>query len=142
MDGLYVFNNPWSVQSMEKATTYALMMHLGLPVPDTWLVPPKEHEPSADLEPTLERYAELFDLAALGERLGYPLYMKPYDGGAWVGVTKIDDDVVLARLSQVEWRDRNALNRELQAVPVHREGQLHPAQDLLEADRPADVGTE
>ena len=42
MDGLYVFNNPWSVQSMEKATTYCAMIRLGLPVPETWLVPPKE----------------------------------------------------------------------------------------------------
>lgn len=91
MDGLYVFNNPWSVQSMEKATTYALMMHLGLPVPDTWLVPPKEHAPSADLEPTLRSYARLFDLEKIGERLGYPMFMKPYDGGAWVGVSRIDD---------------------------------------------------
>ena len=28
MDGLYVFNNPWSVQSMEKATSYAAMTEL------------------------------------------------------------------------------------------------------------------
>ena len=60
-------------------------------MPATWLVPPKEHHPSADLQPTLERYAKLFDLPAIGERLGYPLFMKPYDGGAWVGVSKIDD---------------------------------------------------
>jgi hypothetical protein len=90
MDGLYVFNNPWAVQSMEKATTYAAMMRLGLPVPDTLLVPPKEYEPSDDLKPTLESYAKLFDLDALGEKLGYPLFMKPYDGGAWVGVSKLD----------------------------------------------------
>ena len=92
MDGLYVFNNPWSVQSMEKATTYAAMMHLGLPVPDTWLVPPKEYEPTGDLQPTLTRYARLFDLRDIGDKLGYPLFMKPYDGGAWVGVTKIEDE--------------------------------------------------
>ncbi len=89
-DGLYVFNNPWAVQSMEKATTYTAMMHLGLPVPDTWLIPPKEYEPTDDLAPTLERYARLFDIGAIGDRLGYPLFMKPYDGGAWVGVTKIE----------------------------------------------------
>jgi len=92
MDGLYVFNNPWSVQSMEKQTTYCAMMHLGFPIPDTWLVPPKEYEPTADLEPTLSQYARLFDLGRIGSELGYPLFMKPYDGGAWVGVTKIDDD--------------------------------------------------
>ncbi len=96
MNDLYVFNNPWSVQSMEKATTYCLMMHLGLPVPETWLVPPKSHEPAEDLEPTLG-YARLFDLEAIGSRLGYPLYMKPYDGGAWVGVTRIEDAEQLTR---------------------------------------------
>jgi len=90
MDGLYVFNNPWSVQSMEKATTYCAMIDLGMPIPETWLVPPREYEPSEDLEPTLRSYARLFDLRALGDKIGYPLFIKPYDGGGWVGVSKID----------------------------------------------------
>ncbi len=91
LDDMYVFNNPWSVQSMEKQTTYCAMMRLGMPIPKTWLVPPKEHEESADLEPTLTRYAKYFDLKSLGETVGYPLFMKPYDGGGWVGVSKVDD---------------------------------------------------
>jgi hypothetical protein len=91
MDGLYVFNNPWSVQSMEKATSYAAMTELGLPVPDTWIVPPKEYEQSVDLDPTLQRYARMFDLSEIGGKLGYPMFMKPYDGGAWVGVSRIDN---------------------------------------------------
>jgi hypothetical protein len=91
LDGLYVLNNPWALQSMEKQTTYAGMMKLGLPVPETWMVPPKEHLPSADLKPTLERYAQLFELDKVGEALGYPLFMKPYDGGAWIGVTRINN---------------------------------------------------
>ena len=91
MDGVYVFNNPWSVQSMEKQTTYCAMMRLGLPIPDTILVPPKDYDDSPDLAPTLEKYAKLFDLGDLGDKLGYPLFMKPYDGGGWVGVSKIDD---------------------------------------------------
>jgi hypothetical protein len=92
MDGLYVFNNPWSLQSMEKHTSYCAMMRLGLPVPETWMVPPKEYEDTADLEPTLRRYAEMFDLGKVGDRLGFPMFMKPYDGGAWVGVSKIESD--------------------------------------------------
>ena len=95
MDGLYVFNNPWSVQSMEKCTTYCAMMHLGLPIPETWLVPPKAYEPSDDLEPTLKRYAKLFSLDDLGKQLGYPLFIKPYNTGGWVGVSKIDDSAML-----------------------------------------------
>ncbi len=91
MDGLYVFNNPWSVQSMEKQTTYCAMMRLGLPIPPTWLVPPKAYEPSDDLAVTLERYARLFDIGAVGEQVGFPLYMKPYDGGGWRGVSRAEN---------------------------------------------------
>jgi hypothetical protein len=88
---MYVFNNPWSLQSMEKQTTYAAMMRLGFPVPETWMIPPKEYDQSDDLESTLSRYAKLFDLGAIGDEIGFPLYMKPYDGGAWVGVTRINN---------------------------------------------------
>ena len=95
MDGLYVFNNPWAVQSMEKHTTYCAMMHLGMPIPETVMVPPKSYEPLPDLRPTLESYAKLFDLGAIGKKLGYPIFMKPYDGGGWKGVSKIDDDAAL-----------------------------------------------
>jgi len=95
MDDLYVFNNPWAIQAMEKHTTYGAMMRLGLPVPETWLIPPKEYEPKPDLQPTLERYARLFDLGAVGKSLGYPMFMKPYDGGGWAGVSRIDSEAAL-----------------------------------------------
>lgn len=95
MDDLYVFNNPWSVQSMEKQTTYCAMIALGLPIPETWLVPPKEYDPKEDLQTTLERYARLFDLGQIGAKLGYPMFMKPYDGGGWKGVSRIDNEDAL-----------------------------------------------
>ena len=92
LDDLYVFNNPWSVQSVEKHTSYCAMMRLGMPIPPTWLIPPKEYEEQADLQKTLERYAKIFDLKEVGDALGYPSFLKPYDGGGWVGVNKVDDD--------------------------------------------------
>lgn len=95
LNDLYVFNNPWSIQANEKHTTYCAMMRLGLPIPDTWMVPPKSYNKLADLEPTLTRYAQLFDLGQIGAKLGYPLFMKPYDGGGWKGVTKVDDEAAL-----------------------------------------------
>ena len=97
LDGVYILNNPWTLQSMEKQTTYCAMMRLGLPVPDTWMIPPKEYEEYDDLKPTLKRYARLFDLGKIGESLGYPLFMKPYDGGGWRGVNKIDDEATLRK---------------------------------------------
>jgi hypothetical protein len=95
LDDLYVFNNPWSIQANEKHTTYCAMMRLGLPIPETWMVPPKSYDKTADLEPTLQRYARLFDIGAIGRQIGYPFFMKPYDGGGWVGVSKIDNDAAL-----------------------------------------------
>jgi len=95
LDDLYVLNNPFTLQAMQKHTSYAAMMRLGVPVPRTFLLPPKEYPRTdpleADLDVTLERYAQMFDIPALGDDIGYPLFMKPYDGGAWVGVSKIDD---------------------------------------------------
>ena len=97
MDNLYVLNNPWAVQSMEKHTSYAAMMHLGMPIPETWMVPPKSYEPTPDLSPTLRAYARLFDLGAIGKHIGYPLFMKPFDGGGWRAVTRIKDEASLRK---------------------------------------------
>ncbi|MEO1224287.1 MAG: hypothetical protein AAFX92_08660 [Pseudomonadota bacterium] len=91
LNDLYVYNNPWSLQSNEKHTSYAAMMRLGLPVPDTWMLPAKSYDPSDDLEPTLRQYARMFSLEDIGDQIGYPFFMKPYHGGGWKGVTKIDD---------------------------------------------------
>jgi hypothetical protein len=95
MDGLYVLNNPWSLQSMEKHTSYCAMMRLGMPIPETYLIPPKATTDHVDAGTTLKRYARLFDLGAVANKLGYPMFMKPYDGGAWVGVTRIDTEAKL-----------------------------------------------
>jgi hypothetical protein len=95
MDGLYVFNNPWAIQSMEKHTSYCAMMRLGMPIPDTWMVPPKSYEPTPDLDTTLARYARMFDLGDIGQAVGYPLFVKPYDGGGWAGVSRADDEETL-----------------------------------------------
>jgi len=95
MDGLYVYNNPWSVQSYEKHSTYCAMTALGMPVPETLMVPQKHYEPKPDLEFTLKAYARHFDLGKLGKAIGYPAFMKPYDGGGWQGVSKVDDEAQL-----------------------------------------------
>jgi hypothetical protein len=91
-DDLYVFNNPFTIQSMEKHTSYAAMMRLGLPVPRTVLLPPKEYETQPDLEVTLAQYARMFDLGAVAAQVGFPCYMKPFDGGAWRGVSRIENE--------------------------------------------------
>jgi hypothetical protein len=92
LNDLYVFNNPWSVQANEKHTTYCAMMRLGMPIPETWMLPPKSYEPTPDLKATLTSYAQLFDLKKVGEEVGWPFFLKPYDGGGWRGVTRVADE--------------------------------------------------
>jgi hypothetical protein len=53
------------------------------------LVPYKNPLDNSRWAYTAQRYNQPFDLEALAESVGYPMFMKPYDGGAWVGVSKI-----------------------------------------------------
>ena len=92
LNDLYVFNNPWSIQANEKHTSYCAMMKLGMPIPKTWMVPPKSYEPTPDLKPTLSRYARLFDIKRIGDQIGWPFFLKPYDGGGWRAVTRVKDE--------------------------------------------------
>jgi hypothetical protein len=89
MDDVYLLNSPFTFQSMEKHAAYCAMMRLGLKVPDTVLVPYKHPLENSRWAYTAKRYNQAFDLDAIATEMGYPLYMKPYDGGAWVGVSKI-----------------------------------------------------
>ncbi len=95
---VYLLNNPFTFQAMEKHSAYVAMMRLGLKVPETWMVPHKAPSPIARFDYMRSKFADVaskynvpFDLAAIAEEIGYPLYMKPFDGGQWVGVTRIDD---------------------------------------------------
>ena len=88
MDGVYLLNNPFTFQAMEKHSAYCAMMRLGLKVPETWLIPHKQPPPNPRFLATAERYNAAFDLEEIGERVGYPLYLKPFDGGQWVGVNR------------------------------------------------------
>ena len=89
MDDLYLLNSPFTFQSMEKHAAYCAMMRLGLKVPETVLVPYKHPPENAKYAYTAAKYNRPFDLDSVAERIGYPLFMKPYDGGAWVGVSQI-----------------------------------------------------
>jgi hypothetical protein len=91
MDDVYLLNSPFTFQSMEKHAAYCAMVRLGLKVPETVLVPYKNPPDNARYAYTAARYNQPFDLDAVAESIGYPLFMKPYDGGAWRGVSRVRD---------------------------------------------------
>src|SRR3954465_1599462 len=95
MDDVYLLNRPFTFQSMEKHAAYCAMIRLGLKVPRTALVPFKNPPENPRYATTAEKYNRPFDLEAIAAEIGYPLFMKPYDGGQWIGVSRIRDDAEL-----------------------------------------------
>jgi hypothetical protein len=89
MDDVYLLNNPFTFQAMEKHSAYCALMRLGIRVPDTWLIPHKVPPSNPRFQPTAERYNRAFDLDEIAAGIGYPLFMKPFDGGQWVGVSRV-----------------------------------------------------
>ncbi|MGH7920399.1 MAG: ATP-grasp domain-containing protein [Candidatus Dormibacteraceae bacterium] len=95
LNDTYLLNNPFTFQSMEKHSAYCAMLRLGLHIPDTVLVPYKNPVDNVRWAYTSATYNRPFDIDALARDLGYPLFMKPFDGGGWRGVSRIDDPAAL-----------------------------------------------
>ena len=97
MNDTYLLNNPFTFQSMEKHSAYCAMLRLGLHIPDTVLVPFKNPVDNVRWAYTSAKYNQPFDIDAIANELGYPLYMKPFDGGGWRGVSRIESSEDLHR---------------------------------------------
>ena len=97
VNNVYLLNNPFTFQSMEKHSAYCAMIRLGLNIPETWLIPPKAGPDTEKFRVTASKYHDLFDLPQLAGNVGYPLYMKPFDGGGWRGVSQIKNEEDLIR---------------------------------------------
>jgi hypothetical protein len=97
MNDVYLMNNPFTFQSMEKHSAYCAMIRLGLKIPETWMIPTKQPPENPRFPYTASKYNRPFTLEKVAEQIGYPFYMKPFDGGAWVGVTRIRNDRDLHR---------------------------------------------
>ncbi len=89
MDDVYLLNSPFTFQSMEKHAAYCAMMRLGPQGAGDGagaVQEPARQRPvrvhRGPLQPAVRPRRD-------GRAVGYPLFMKPYDGGAWVGVSKI-----------------------------------------------------
>ena len=67
MDDVYLMNNPFTFQAMEKHSAYCAMMRLGLKVPETWLIPHKQPPDNPRFFATASRYALPFHLGEIAE---------------------------------------------------------------------------
>src|SRR3954465_6067378 len=75
MDDVYLLNNPFTFQAMEKHSAYCAMLRPGPKIPATVPVPPKDPPDNPPFAYTASRYNQPFDLDAVAAHVGYPLFM-------------------------------------------------------------------
>jgi glutathione synthase/RimK-type ligase-like ATP-grasp enzyme len=92
LQGTYVINNPFWWTADDKFFNYSLMAKLGCVIPRTVLLPQKGYPADIDLAPeSLRNLAFPMDWEGLLDYVGRPAILKPYSGGGWKHVYKVND---------------------------------------------------
>ena len=89
LSGTIVVNNPFWWTADDKFFNYALADKMGIAVPKTVLLPQKSYKEGVVSE-SLRNLRYPLDWEEIVEHVGMPCFMKPYDGGGWRGVSKIN----------------------------------------------------
>ena len=88
--GSAVINNPFWWSADEKFFNNCLAEKLGIPVPKTVLLP-SHARPTDTTETSFRNMKMPLDWPRMFDRIGFPAYMKPHDGGGWKSVYKVND---------------------------------------------------
>ena len=88
--GVQVINNPFWWSCDDKYFNNVVAQACGVAVPRTVLLPHKDHPPNTKAE-SFSNLVFPVDWEAVFTYLGFPIYMKPADGGGWRDVYKVDD---------------------------------------------------
>jgi hypothetical protein len=92
LQGTYVINNPFWWTADDKFFNYCVMSRLDVAIPRTVLLPQKGYPADVDLTPeSLRNLAYPIDWDALLDYVGRPAILKPYSGGGWRHVYKVND---------------------------------------------------
>ena len=87
--GAKVINNPFWWNADDKFFNYSLATHLGVAVPKTILLPQKEYKEGVVAE-SLRNLEYPLDWDGIIEHIGLPAFIKPFDGGGWRGVSRVN----------------------------------------------------
>ena len=88
--GVQIVNNPFWWSTDDKFLDNVIAEQAGVAVPRTVLLPHKKHPPNTSSE-TFTNLEYPLNWDSVFEYLGFPIFMKPADGGGWKDVYKVHD---------------------------------------------------
>jgi hypothetical protein len=92
LQGTYVINNPFWWTADDKFFNYAVAAKLGIAIPKTVLLPQKGYPSDVDItSESLHNLSYPMDWDGLLDYVGRPAILKPYSGGGWKHVYKVNN---------------------------------------------------
>ena len=88
LDGAYIINNPFWWSADDKFFNYSLATKLGVAIPRTVILPHKEH-PAGTTDRSMRNLQYPLDWESVFAYVGFPAFLKPFDGGGWRDVHKV-----------------------------------------------------
>lgn len=89
LKGTAVVNNPFWWSADEKFFNNCLAQDIGVPVPNTVLLPSYEM-PDDTSDKSFRNLAYPMDWEYIEKYIGFPAYMKPFSGGGWKSVYRVE----------------------------------------------------
>ena len=89
LTGTAVINNPFWWCADDKYFNNCLMTKVGVPIPKTAIIPSRDH-PDDTTEESFSNLAYPMAWETIFKYVGFPAYMKPFAGGGWKHVYKLD----------------------------------------------------
>ena len=90
LTGTTVINNPFWWSADDKFFNYALASKIGVAVPPTVLLPHKSHPPGTT-DRSMRNLMYPLNWDEIFGYIGFPAFLKPYSGGGWKSVYKVDN---------------------------------------------------
>jgi hypothetical protein len=89
LEGTIIVNNPFWWSADDKFFNYSLALKLGVAVPKTVLLPQKDYIHGIVSE-SLRNLEFPLDWQGIVDYVGLPAIMKPFDGGGWKNVSRVN----------------------------------------------------
>jgi hypothetical protein len=88
LSGTRVINNPFWWTADDKFFNYALATKIGVAIPPTVILPHHDYPPDTN-EQSMRNLIYPLNWEEIFQYVGFPAFLKPYDGGGWKHVYKV-----------------------------------------------------